>query len=215
MRYHVAVLLIFVFGLAASSPAAAQWLNKEKWELAPYVGFETAASFPINTSATFDRLRVESGLSYGLYLDYSLTDNSQAEFMWNRNNTSFSARSASTQTYSKAFNSDIDQYEFGFLYMFRNSEQKLRPFAAGGIGFTHESNDGRNPNRTSLSFGLGGGAKYIATKHFSLRGDLRWLPTRASKTPGITCDAFGNCFRVNVSHYLQRVNLTGGIAFRF
>jgi opacity protein-like surface antigen len=215
MRYRLPLLLTFMLCFVAISPAFGQWRDFTKWEVAPFVGFETGGSYPITNSFVFDRLRVDSGLSYGAFIDYSLTENSQAEFMWNRNNTSFSARDAATRTYSKAFNSDFDQYSFGLLYMLKNSERKLRPFIAGGIGFSHESNDGNNPNRTLLAFNLGGGAKYEVSRHFALRGDLRWLPSRANKTLGVSCDFFGNCFRQNVSNYLQRVNFTGGVAFRF
>ena len=214
MRFHVA-LLAMLFSLIASVPARAQWRDVKKWEISPFVGFETGGSYPVTNSFTVDRLRVDSGASYGAFVDYSLTENTQAEFMWSRNNTSFTAHDITTNAYSKAFNSDVDQFELGFLYMLRSSEQKLRPFIDAGIGSTHEFNEGANPNRTLLSFGLGGGAKYELSRHFALRGDLRWLPSRANKTPGVTCDFFGNCFRQNMSNYLQRVNLTGGIAFRF
>ncbi len=215
MRIRVALLLAILFSLTASVPAHAQWRDVKKWEISPFVGFETGGSYPVTNSFAVDRLRVDSGASYGAFVDYSLTDNTQAEFMWNRNNTSFSAHDIATNSYSKAFNSDVDQFELGFLYMLRSSEQKLRPFIDAGIGVTHEFNEGTNPNRTLLSFGLGGGAKYELSRHFSLRGDLRWLPSRANKTPGVTCDFFGNCFQQNISNYLQRVNFTGGIAFRF
>ncbi len=174
MRFHVA-LLAMLFSLIASVPARAQWRDVKKWEISPFVGFETGGSYPVTNSFTVDRLRVDSGASY----------------------------------------SDVDQFELGFLYMLRSSEQKLRPFIDAGIGVTHEFNEGANPNRTLLSFGLGGGAKYELSRHFALRGDLRWLPSRANKTPGVTCDFFGNCFQQNMSNYLQRVNFTGGIAFRF
>ncbi len=214
MRFHVA-LLAMLFSLIASVPARAQWRDVKKWEISPFVGFETGGSYPVTNSFTVDRLRVDSGASYGAFVDYSLTENTQAEFMWSRNNTSFSAHDITTNSYSKAFNSDVDQFELGFLYMLRSSEQKLRPFIDAGIGVTHEFNEGANPNRTLLSFGLGGGAKYELSRHFALRGDLRWLPSRANKTPGVTCDFFGNCFQQNMSNYLQRVNFTGGIAFRF
>jgi len=214
MRFHVA-LLAMLFSLIASVPARAQWRDVQKWEISPFVGFETGGSYPVTNSFTVDRLRVDSGASYGAFVDYSLTENTQAEFMWSRNNTSFSAHDITTNSYSKAFNSDVDQFELGFLYMLRSSEQKLRPFIDAGIGVTHEFNEGANPNRTLLSFGLGGGAKYELSRHFALRGDLRWLPSRANKTPGVTCDFFGNCFQQNMSNYLQRVNFTGGIAFRF
>lgn len=215
MRYRLPFLLTFLLCSVGISPAFGQWRDISKWEVAPFVGYETGGSYPVTNSFTIDRLRVDGGLSYGAFIDYSLTENSQAELMWSRNNTSFSERDAATGTYSKAFNSDFDQFSFGFLYMLKNSERKLRPFIAGGIGFSHESNDGNNPNRTLLAFNLGGGAKYQVSRRFSLRGDLRWLPSRANKTPTVQCDVFGNCFQQNVSNYLQRVNFTGGIAFRF
>jgi hypothetical protein len=217
MRYRLPLLFMCMFMLCfgAISPTFAQWHDPSKWEVAPFMGYETGGSYPVTNSFTVDRLRVDAGLSNGTFIDYSLTENSQAEFMWSRNNTSFSERDAATQTYSKAFNSDFDQFSFGFLYMLKDSERKLRPFIAGGIGFSHESNDGNNPNRTLLAFNLGGGAKYQVSKRFSLRGDLRWLPSRANRTPAVQCDIFGNCFQQNVSNYLQRVNFTGGFAFRF
>jgi hypothetical protein len=215
MRYRSPLPLVFVFCFVTISPAFGQWHDYKKWEVSPFVGYETSGSYPVTNSFTVDRLRVDSGLSFGTFVDYSLTENSQAEFMWSRNTTSFSERDAATQTYSKAFNSDFDQYSLGLLYLLRNSERKLRPFIAGGIGASHESNSGGNPNRTLLAFNLGGGAKYELSRHFALRGDLRWLPSRANKTLQVQCDAFGNCFQQNVSNYLQRVNFTGGIAFRF
>ena len=215
MRFRVALLLVTFISLTASAPAHAQWSDFKKWEISPFVGFETASSYPIASSFTVDRLRADSGASFGAFVDYSLTENSQVELMWGRNNTSFSAHDFTTNSYSKAFNSDIDQVEVGFLYMLRNSEKKLRPFIDAGLGFSHEANDSGEPNHTLLKFGLGGGAKYELSRHFSLRGDLRWLPSRANRTPGQTCDFFGNCFTQIQSNYLQRVNLTGGIAFRF
>jgi Outer membrane protein beta-barrel domain len=215
MRYRLPLLLMLVLSLVATSSAFGQWSDAKKWEVSPFVGYETGGSYPVNNSFTIDRLRVDGGLSFGTFIDYSLTENSQAEFMWDRNNTSFSERDAATGTYSKAFNSDFDQFSFGFLYMLKNSERKLRPFIAGGIGFSHESNSGGNPNRTLLAFNLGGGAKYELSRHFALRGDLRWLPSRANRTPAVQCDIFGNCFQQNVSNYLQRVNFSGGVVLRF
>lgn len=215
MRYRFVLLLTMLFGLTGSAPARAQWRDVKKWEISPFVGYETGGSYPVTNSFTVDKLRINAGASYGTYIDYSLTENAQAEFMWGRNNTSFSAHDVTTNSYSKAFNSDFNQFTFGFLYMLRNSEQKLRPFIAGGIGFSHESNDGNNPNRTLLAFALGGGAKYELTRRFALRGDLRYLPSRANRTPGVVCDPFFGCYQQNISNYLHRVNFAGGIAFRF
>src|SRR6202171_1843758 len=171
MRYRLPLLFMFMLCFVAISPAFGQWRVVTKWEVSPFVGYETSGSYPVKNSFGFCRWRVDSGLSYGTFIDYSLTENSQAEFMWSRNNTSFSERDAATGTYSKAFNSDFDQFSFGFLYMLKNSERKLRPFIAGGIGFSHESNSGGNSNHSLLAFNLGGGAKYEVSRHFALRGD--------------------------------------------
>jgi hypothetical protein len=190
MRFHLAVLLATVVSLIAGAPASAQWSDFKKWEITPFVGFETAASYPVSNSFTVDRLRADSGVSFGAFVAYSLTENSQVELMWARNNTSFSAHDFTTNSYSKAFNSDIDQVEVGFLYMLRNSEKKLRPFIDAGIGFSHESNDSGEPNHTLLMFGLGGRREIRAqppllsprrsslaafSRQQDARSHLRWL----------------------------------------
>jgi outer membrane protein with beta-barrel domain len=214
MRNHLTWLLMGLFLLLASAPARGQY-GDGKWEISPFGGFETGGSVPVTNSLTIDRLRVDSGTSFGTFLDYGLTENAQAELMWNRNMTSFSERNAVTGIYSKAFNSDIDQFHFGFLYMLRNSERKLRPFIAGGIGFTHNSNSGANSNKTAFSYGIGGGMKYYLTRHLGLRGDLRFVPTYGNRTTGIICDPFGFCSQARLSNYFNRGNFTGGIIFRF
>ena len=208
MNFRSLVPVLFFF--AASSSALAQ----EKWEVAPFVGYETSGSFPITNSLNFTHLRANSGTSFGTFLDRSYTEKFQFEFMWNRNMTSFSEQRASDGVYQKAFNSDIDQFQFGVLLMFRGSERKLRPYFAGGLGFTHDSNSGGTPNRTQFSYGIGGGVKYMMNRHFGLRGDLRFVPTYENKSLETFCDFFG-CFTANVSHYLNRGNFTGGLIFRF
>jgi hypothetical protein len=199
-----------------SLPAQAQWWGHyPKWEISPFVGYETSGSFPINTSLIIDRVRVDSSASFGAFLDYSLTENTQAEFLWNRNNTSFSQHNFITNTYSKAFNSDVDQYSFGMLYMLRSVEKPLRPYIAGGLGFTHEFNDGLNTNHTSFSYSVGGGVKYSLARHFALRGDIRYMPTRANSTPQQFCSIYYGCYIANVRNYIHRGNFTGGIVFKF
>jgi hypothetical protein len=204
-----------VFLIAAGSVRAQQ-----RFEIDPFVGYETSASYPVNllsgsTGANpIDRLRVNDALAFGTFLDYSLTENFQAEFMWNRNNTSYSAHDAFTNTYVKAYQSTVDQYQFGFLYMFRSSEVRLRPYVAGSLGFTHDENGGGTPNRTDFAFSLGGGVKYYVSRHIGLRGDLRYLPTYGSSSNELYCGPYG-CYYANVSHYLNRGSFTGGIIFNF
>ncbi|MGB7439087.1 MAG: outer membrane beta-barrel protein, partial [Candidatus Acidiferrum sp.] len=174
--------------LFAAIPAHAQ----DRFELDPFVGYETSASYPVSpssstsSSGSIDQLRVNGAANYGTFFDYGLTENFQPEFMWNRNNTSYSAHDVFTDTYIPAYHTVIDQFQFGGIYMFRNSEVKLRPYVAASLGFTHDENNGA-PNRTEFSYSLGGGVKYYLTRHIGLRGDLRYLPTYGSSSAELYC----------------------------
>ncbi|MGB7729863.1 MAG: outer membrane beta-barrel protein [Candidatus Acidiferrum sp.] len=205
--------------LAAAIPSHAQ----AKFELDPFVGYETSGSYPISLTngpsgspvggAPIDSLRVNGSLAFGTFIDYSLTENFQPEFMWNRNNTSYSAQDTLTGTYINAYHSVIDQYQFGGLYMFRNSEVKLRPYVAASLGFTHDENGSNTPNRTEFSFSLGGGVKYYLNRHVGLRGDLRYLPTYGSSSNELYC--YYGCYYATVRNFLNRGSFTGGLVFAF
>jgi opacity protein-like surface antigen len=209
---------IGVFSLAGR-PANAQW-REHRLEITPVVGYETPGSFPINNTLTHggsfeSQLRADGGLSYGVFLDYSITRHAQFEFGWNRNSTTFRERLAPSPTYVKAFDSDIDQYQFGMLYMFTGSEHRIRPYVAAGLGFEHEFNSGLTPNRTDFSFNLGGGVKYMFTRHLGFRADARYVPAYKNSSTEIVCDPFGFCFPAHVAHFLNRGNFTAGLILRF
>jgi hypothetical protein len=214
------MLLLMVVGvLLAGGPANAQW-RENRFEFTPYVGYETPGSFPVvnplsTTTAFADRLRADGGLSYGAFLDYSISRHAQFEFGWNRNSTTFRARLFPSTVYTKAFDSDIDQYQFGMLFMLTGSDHKIRPYVAGGLGFEHEFNSGLTPNRTDFSYNLGGGVKYMATRHLGFRADARYVPAYKNSSTEIVCDPFGFCFPARVAHFLSRGNFTTGIVFRF
>ena len=114
----------------------------------------------------------------------------QLEFMYTRNQTTYSQHNFITGLYSFAYDSNIDQYQFGILVSLPGAavttgSGNSLPISPTGLGFTHESNDNGIPNRTDFAFNLGGGAKYFLTKHFGLRGDLRYMPTYAEYHPGL------------------------------
>jgi hypothetical protein len=209
------IVALIVFGAISTNA-------QERFELTPFVGYETSGSYPVSvftttggTTVPIDRLRVNGATAFGAFFDYSLTENFQPEFMWNRNNTSYSAHDVLTNSYFRAFHSGVDQFQFGGLYMFRNSEVKLRPYVAVSVGFTHDTNNNGNPDRTAFSWSLGGGVKYFANRHFGFRGDARYLPTYGSSSQATYCDPFFGCYPTTVHNYLNRGSFTGGIIFRF
>ena len=217
MKYRAIVLGVLCIFLMAGISTKGQG----RFEVTPFVGFETSGSYPVNLTSggaitdPINKLRVNEASSYGTFLDYNLTENFQAEFMWDRNNTSYSARRVIDGTYFKAFNSDIDQFQFGGNYTLLGSEHRFRPYLAASVGFTHDSNGGGNSNRTEFSYSLGGGAKYYVSRHIGLRGDIRYMPTYGSSSYGTYCDPFFGCYSAKVANFLNRGNFVGGIIFRF
>ena len=193
---------------------------QQRYEIMPFVGYESSASYPVsvfsgNGIVPVNRLRVHNSLAFGTMIDVGITENSQFDFMWNRNNTSYDAHNVLTNSYFHAYDSDIDQFQFGALYMFRSSEVKLRPYIVGGVGFTHDSNSNGTPNRTEFSWSIGGGVKYYLSRHIGFRGDVRYLPTYGSSSNATYCDPFFGCYNTRVSNYLNRANVVGGIIFKF
>jgi len=212
MRFRYAGL---VLALALFTPVVHAQSGFGKWEVTPFVGWETSGNFPVSNSATVDSFRVDQGVSFGTFVDWSLTDSFQVEGMWNHNISSFDEHNTATGIYTNAYNSNIDQVNFGLAWSFRNPEQKLRPYIAGGLGFTHDSNSGGNPSDTEFSYSIGGGVKYYFTRHFGFRGDLRYMPTYANSSPQTYCDPFGNCFVANQRNYISRGNFVAGLIIHF
>jgi len=210
MRHGVLLALSGLLLLKGASATA----QEHRFEIAPFAGYETSGSYPVRTSFTVDRLRANGNVSFGTFLDYSLTPYFEPEFLWAHNPSSFSQRNALTGVYSKAFNSQIDQFQFGGSFLFRSPEARWRPYFGVGLGFTHDANTGGNPNRTAFAYSLGGGAKYYASKHVGFRFDARYMPTYGSSSPGIVCDPFGFCYTAEVHNYLNRGNFGVGIILR-
>jgi hypothetical protein len=208
--------------LSVSFLAAFSLRAQQRFEVTPFVGYESSASYPVSVFSSsgggtipINRLRVDDAVAYGAMIDIGLSENTQFDFMWNRNNTSYDAHNILSNSYFHAYDSDIDQFQFGTLYMFRSSEVKLRPYIVGGLGFTHDSNSNGTPNRTEFSFNIGGGVKYYVSRHMGFRGDVRYLPTYGSSSNATYCDPFFGCYNTRVSNYLNRANIVGGIIFKF
>jgi outer membrane protein with beta-barrel domain len=218
MKIRTVWLAIAALFLLAAITTNAQ----DRYEVTPFVGYETSGSYPVSifansggTAVPIDRLRVNGAASYGAFFDYGLWESFQPEFIWNHNNTSYSAHNVLNNSYFNAFHSDVDQFQFGGLFMFRNSEHNLRPYAAASVGFTHEINNNTNPDRTAFSWSIGGGVKYGLSRHFGLRGDARYFPTYGSSSQGTYCDPFYGCYPTTVHNFLNRGSFTAGLIIKF
>jgi opacity protein-like surface antigen len=159
-------------------------------------------------------LRADAGSTYGFFFDYRLVKNVQTEFTWIHNATTYSAATNNLDQFAPAFHTSINQFQFGGLFHLRDREFVLRPYIAGGLGFTHDSNEGATPDRSAFSLSLGGGLKYQPTRHLGFRTDARWVPTYGSSFSGSYCDFDGYCYPDTYRNFLQRISLTAGVILR-
>ena len=75
MRLREILLFAGMFCLFTCVPASAQY-GRGKWEVTPFVGYETDGSFPLNTQTigvNVNDLRVNGAISFGTFIDFSLT----------------------------------------------------------------------------------------------------------------------------------------------
>jgi hypothetical protein len=217
MRVAMMWIAAMVLCLVTTTTANAQWWN-HKWEITPFAGYETSGSYSVTPDINgfgATSLRINSALSYGGFVDYSLTRNFQAEFMYDRNDTSYSDRVFPNPSYTRAFSTHVNQFQFGGDYMLLGPSHRLRPYLAGSIGFTYEDNGLGVPNRTDFAFSVGGGVKYFLTSHIGLRADARYMPTYANSSDQTFCDPFFGCYTARTPNYQSRGNFVGGIIFRF
>lgn len=209
------MVLIFILSCGASSACA------QSFEVTPFGGGKFGGTIPVNSSGVNDIL-IKSSVDYGALFDYTFWDTFQGEFMWDHQPTTLSANNTNG-TVDKLSNINLDTYQFGLVYNFRDPSANLRPFIVGGIGFTHygratDSSTGQSilPFGNRLSYSIGGGVKYYFTHLMGLRLDARWAPSRTTAGQGQICDPFsGFCTTVRTSNHAEQFQTNLGLIFRF
>jgi opacity protein-like surface antigen len=197
--------------VAQESSGAAQ-----NFEVTFQVGGQINGGYDLSTSL-FNRIEVANSVNYGITTGYLVGEHAGIEFQWNHNSADTSGQAAGISS-AKLFSLNQNQYMGNFLFHLTSREAKMRPFLFFGLGANSLSaNVSGVSGSTRFAYALGGGAKYNISRHFGLRGQLRWAPTYLGTTNGgYWCDPiWGGCWAVGNSHYLHEFDITGGLTLRF
>ena len=216
MLMRKVLVLVFVLSCGASC-ALAQGPIIQKIELTPFAGTRFGGKIAVNDpfNPNINYLAIKSSIDYGAFFDYTIWDNFQAEVMWVRQPTALRAHDFTNDSLTTLTNSDLDSFTFGAAYSFKPVDAKLKPYIAGGLGFTNFTNTD-DPNNVFLGFhnrftyNIGGGFKYYFSKYAGLRFDLRYAPTRT--LPQSVCSSFG-CYQASGHANQGEANL--GLILRF
>lgn len=190
--------------LLVSGPAYAQ-----KVEVTPFGGYRSGGAIAtINGRSVSD---TPSGPSAGVVVDVVLGpahDGGSLEFLYSREQASVEVTTAGIGPTTVA-RMNVDQFLAGGLYDL--SPGRIRPFLAGGLGFTRFA----TPEGSAVNFMLGGGAgaKFYANRHIGARIDGRIYVTILDATATGVCG--GGCvvgFRVSPA---MQFEFTAGLVVGF
>ncbi len=185
-------------------------------EVTPFVGGQVNSGLNVATGP-FNNIDVQNGLNFGVSAGYLMGTHAGIEFMWNHNQAGAKAQSSGNPEL-KIFNLRSNQYLGDFVLHFKDRDSRLRPFVLFGAGVNNLAPDRSGVNSiTRFAWVFGGGVKYNFSKRFGLRLQAKWSPTYINTTTdGIWCDPFwGGCWAKGDSVFLNEIDATAGLTFRF
>lgn len=198
MRFALSIAIAL-----AAVPAYAQ----HTFEVAPLVGYTTAASFD-RTADDVDELTLEDALTLGARAAYFLQPNLGVEVLWFYQGTSVNLSSGGN---SAALLDVTTNHLFGNLvYQFGDSNSRWRPFLFGGAGAALYVADGLE-SEGKFTWDVGGGVKWWMRDSFGFEGRAALAPTRMG---GSGNDEFCGPFTFCQGTVTQVSLLLGGV-FRF
>ena len=204
--------------LAFATPARAQYVQIDSFEVTPVVGirfggtFDVRAEQPPQTQATW-----KDASSYGLSAGVRFDDFSLVEFRWTRSTSTLRFDAPLGALGASLGDVTLNQFHADFTREFVVPEVKgLRSFLTGSVGATHVA--AANDGFTRFSFGFGAGLKQFLGSRFAIRAEAKWLPILVDPEVGaFACGTvgIGGCLVVLNGELTQQFELSIGPVFRF
>jgi hypothetical protein len=211
-------LHVLLTWLALATPARAQYVQIDSFEVTPFAGvrfggtFDVRAEQPAQTEATW-----KDASSYGLSAGLRFDDFSLVEFRWTRSTSTLRFDAPLAPVGAALGDVTLNQFHADFTREFDVPEVKgLRSFLTGSVGATHlaAANDGF----TRFSFGLGAGLKQFLGSRFAIRAEAKWLPILIDPEVGSwACGTVGvgGCLVFLTGRLTQQYELSVGPVVRF
>jgi len=204
--------------LALATPARAQYVQIDSFEVTPFVGvrfggtFEVGTDLPPQTQATW-----KDASSYGLSAGVRFDELSLIEFRWTRSTSTLRFDVPFARLGAALGDVALNQFHADFTREFVIPEVKgLRSFLTGSVGATHVS--ALDDGFTRFSFGFGAGLKQFLGSRFAIRAEARWLPILIEpEVGGWACGTVGvgGCLVVLNGRLMQQFELSIGPVVRF
>jgi len=204
--------------LTLATPARAQYVQIDSFEVTPFVGirfggtFDVRAEQPPQTQATW-----KDASGYGFSAGVRFDDFSLVEFRWTRSTSTLRFDAPFAGLGASLGDVTLNQFHADFTREFVVPEVKgLRSFLTGSVGATHVA--AAQDGFTRFSFGFGAGLKQFLGSRFAIRAEAKWLPILINPEVGaFACGTvrLGGCLVVLTGPVTQQFEISVGPVVRF
>ncbi len=179
-------------------------------EFTPFYGYSFSGH--LKDADTGDQFEIDDSASYGGTLDIRLTEVTQLEFLFSRQETSLESDEGLFAG-QKLFDLDVDYYHLGGTYICGTGP--WQPFVAGTLGATVLDPDASGmDSETRFSMSLGGGVRYFPTKHLGLYAGARGFLTFVGGDALFRSESGAVTIKVDADGFWQ-LQLQAGLIFAF
>jgi hypothetical protein len=191
-------IAVFVFvatlSLIVLSPAlSAQQQPEPKplhFESTPFMGYRTSMNFPVelHVTGTSPRVVLDASPSYGVSFGLRFHEDDLVEIRWARQDSYVHTEDITPQPPRQRVILDQFHGDFSHEYLVEDWGWSTwaRPFIMASVGATHVSST-PNTTFTRFSFGIGGGVRFYASRHFGFKVQAEWLPVLTDPHVAFIC----------------------------
>jgi hypothetical protein len=192
-------MLVFsaILCLIAFSPALrAQQQAEPKpllFDFTAFMGYRTSMSFPVEPHVTGmnPRIVLDASPSYGVSFGVRFrAEEDLVEMRWARQDSYVHSEDITPQPPRQRVILDQFHGDFSHEPLVEEWPSWAKPFVLASVGATHVSSS-TNLNFTRFSFGIGGGIRLYASRHFGFKIQAEWLPVFADPKVAFICG--GGC----------------------
>jgi hypothetical protein len=203
--------VLLALALLALAPAA----RAQQVELQPFIGYRFGGSFDIDAPQA-SGLEIRDARSYGFTVGLVLNASQQMDFLWSHQDTTLDVHGSIPGSGDTLSGFDVDNFQIEGSYIAGAANDRVRPFAAFGVGATRfGAPAGFSGSRTLLAFSIGGGARVSLGKALGLRFQGRWTPTFFGSDETIYCSSGSGCYATVSGDYVDQFEATAGMTVRF
>ena len=179
------------------------------FEITPLLGYRLGGGFEdVDGDPSVD---IENDMSYGLLLGWDMDGESTFEIFYTRQSTALEADAVLLS--GTPFDLDVHTLEFGGTFHFEDGN--VRPFVAGGLGYTLFEPDAPGvDSEGGFTLGMGGGVRVKAAEHVAFRFEGRGHLTFLTDSGTLFCTN-NTCILQAEGSVLFQFEALGGVVIRF